>query len=123
MEKTGPNPAATASTDNTTPVTGGNVARSAANNRARVRDAVKLSLPSVQSDYDESVYADLQLQIDNDGRVTEVSLIRGTGYPALDRAIRQGIRRYRFWPAEQAGQPVASTLVYRYQVNLKETEW
>lgn len=51
----------------------------------------------------------LLVQVDMAGRVTEVSVLGSSGFPALDRAAEEAVRRWRFEPATQDGRPVFAT--------------
>jgi protein TonB len=50
----------------------------------------------------------LRLHIGTDGAVTRIELLQSSGCAALDDAARAALTRWRFLPAEMAGQPVAS---------------
>ncbi|MGX9962285.1 energy transducer TonB [Roseomonas sp. F4] len=51
----------------------------------------------------------LRLEIDTIGGVTDVRVLRSAGYPALDQAAMQAVRRWRFEPAMRDGVPVFSS--------------
>ncbi len=44
-----------------------------------------------------------------DGLAGNVEVTRGSGFPLLDRAAIEAVRRWRFTPASTGGQPIAST--------------
>jgi protein TonB len=48
-----------------------------------------------------------------------VELIQLTNDPDLNRALLESLRRWRFFPAMQAGQPVASTIDVRIPISVK----
>jgi periplasmic protein TonB len=50
----------------------------------------------------------LSVQVGADGRPSDVSLKRSSGFPALDQAANQAVRRWSFEPARVAGLAVAS---------------
>jgi protein TonB len=50
----------------------------------------------------------LRLFIDAEGSVTRVETLQSSGVAALDAAAVAALSRWRFLPAERAGQPVAS---------------
>jgi protein TonB len=49
----------------------------------------------------------------------QVELIEPTSDPDLNRALLESLRRWRFFPAMQAGKPVASTLEIRIPISVK----
>ena len=52
----------------------------------------------------------LSIDLDADGNVLAVRLVRSSGYPALDRSALTTLQRWRFAPARKNGVAVASTL-------------
>jgi TonB family protein len=52
----------------------------------------------------------LLVQVGPDGRVVSLSLLGSSGFAALDREAERAVRRWRFEPATQDGNPVFSTL-------------
>jgi protein TonB len=55
----------------------------------------------------------LKVTIDAGGQVTEVVVINGPGY-GLNEAAREALRRFRFSPATQKGEPVRYAFFYTY---------
>ncbi len=51
----------------------------------------------------------LQVEIDPLGRVADVRVVRSSGFPALDQAAMEAVRRWRFEAAQRDGLPVLST--------------
>jgi len=49
----------------------------------------------------------------------QVELIEPTSDPDLNRALLDSLRRWRFFPAMQNGQPVASSVDIRIPVSVK----
>src|SRR5580765_4402530 len=49
----------------------------------------------------------------------QVELTEPTGDPDLNRAVLDALRRWRFFPAIEAGKPVASTLDIRIPISVK----
>ena len=64
----------------------------------------------------------LTLRIGSDGRVETAEVTGSSGYPALDRAALDAVRRWRFRPAVQAGLPVAASLGTAVHFRLTEAE-
>ncbi len=55
----------------------------------------------------------LKVTIDEKGLVTAVSILNGPGY-GLNEAARDALKRFRFTPATQKGEPVIYTFIYNY---------
>jgi protein TonB len=53
------------------------------------------------------------------GGSAEVELTEPTGDPDLNRALIETLKRWRFFPAMQAGKPVASTIEIRIPISVK----
>lgn len=62
----------------------------------------------------------LLVTVTAEGRASEVRLHRSSGYPVLDEAALNAVRRYRFKPATMGGFPVASTTIQPIRFNLKD---
>lgn len=54
--------------------------------------------------------ATLQVTIDPTGRAADVRIMVSSGFPALDQAAIEAVRRWRFEAALREGQPVLSTV-------------
>lgn len=50
----------------------------------------------------------LRVRVTPDGRATQVEVRESSGYPRLDKAAEESVRRWRFVPARQGGQTVAA---------------
>jgi len=50
----------------------------------------------------------LRVQVLEDGRCTEVHIVRSSGHALLDASALTTVRRWRFVPATRAGKPVSS---------------
>jgi len=59
-----------------------------------------------------------RFRVDATGRA-QVELIEPTPDPDLNRALLESLRRWRFFPATQAGRPIASTIDVRIPVSVK----
>jgi protein TonB len=53
----------------------------------------------------------LSVGVDVSGRPTSVSVSKSCGFPRLDRAAQEAVRRWRFKPAMRNGVPYASSVV------------
>ena len=49
----------------------------------------------------------LEVLVSSGGSAEEVTVIRSSGYPLLDRAAAEAVRQWTFQPARTAGLPVA----------------
>jgi periplasmic protein TonB len=52
----------------------------------------------------------LRVRVEANGRPVSVTLARSSGYPRLDRAAQEAVRRWRFKPATRDGQAFAATV-------------
>ena len=59
-----------------------------------------------------------RFRVDATGRA-QVELVEPTADPDLNRVLLESLRRWRFFPATQAGRPVASTIDVRIPVSVK----
>jgi len=59
-----------------------------------------------------------RFRVDATGRA-QVELVEPTLDPDLNRALLESLQRWRFFPATQAGRPVASTIDVRIPVSVK----
>lgn len=55
----------------------------------------------------------VRLRIDADGTVLRVEIVESSGYPLLDQAVVEALRRWRFAPAMQGGHAVAADFLHR----------
>jgi protein TonB len=63
----------------------------------------------------------ISVTIDETGRVTGASVLRSSGHERLDAAaLAQALKHWRFLPAEQAGQKVASTRRFTIRFSLAD---
>ena len=59
-----------------------------------------------------------RFRVDATGRA-QVELVEPTPDPDLNRALLESLKRWRFFPATQAGRPIASTIDVRIPVSVK----
>jgi protein TonB len=50
----------------------------------------------------------LDILVSADGAAGDVTVVRSSGYPLLDHAAEDAVRRWTFEPARSAGMPIAS---------------
>ncbi|HEX3902658.1 MAG TPA: energy transducer TonB [Polyangia bacterium] len=62
----------------------------------------------------------LNVAVHADGLPAAISLNRSSGYPLLDRAALDAVRRWTFEPGRAAGVPVSSTVVVPVRFSLSE---
>lgn len=76
------------------------------------------SYPVASIRNDEQGVVTVKALVGADGRVTEVIVIKSSGYPRLDAAALESIRTWKFRPGSQAGTAVASwvSLPVRFQL-------
>jgi protein TonB len=54
---------------------------------------------------------EVEVQVQADGTASKVSLRRSSGYPRLDEAALEAIKRWKFIPAKRAGEAVAASVI------------
>src|SRR5687767_8396097 len=65
---------------------------------------------------------DLRYLIDTNGNVREAEILGSSGYPRLDEASVEMVkRRWRFWPALRNGSPVESWVTARIVWELRDS--
>ena len=57
--------------------------------------------------------------VDATGRITSVSVKKSSGFPRLDRAALEAMRRHKLKPAMRNGQPIATTVEKPFRFNLE----
>lgn len=62
----------------------------------------------------------LRVNVSAEGRPVEVAVAQTSGFPALDQAAQDAVRRWRFVPASQAGVPIAAVADVRIRFRLEE---
>jgi protein TonB len=63
----------------------------------------------------------VRVTVGTDGKVTQCSVTRSSGFPRLDeKACQIAQRRWRFKPATENGQPVEATISRNYRWQLQE---
>ena len=62
----------------------------------------------------------LRVNVSADGQPVQVAVAQTSGFPALDQAARDAVRRWRFVPATQAGIPIAAVADVRIRFRLEE---
>ena len=60
------------------------------------------------------------IQIDTEGRVTSVKMVKGSGYPEFDEAATAAALKERFSPAVRNGEAIDYTLKYTYRFRVRE---
>jgi protein TonB len=84
--------------------------------------AISQPLPELPDDLREQAYqtvATARFAIHVDGSV-EVDLIKPTSNPRLNQILLETLRKWRFFPAMQAGHPVESRQDIRVHFNVNE---
>jgi TonB family protein len=70
-----------------------------------------IAFPAGVAPVTSTAEVDVVLTVDDQGAVTGVEVTRSAG-PAIDRAVVEGARRFRFRPATQDGAPIAVRLPF-----------
>jgi len=60
----------------------------------------------------------VRVQVEPDGRVTNVELVRGAAEPAFNDAALAAAHKERFSPETHDGEPVATSLIYTYRFRI-----
>ncbi|MHB8874399.1 MAG: energy transducer TonB [Myxococcaceae bacterium] len=78
-----------------------------------VASEVKVPYPpeAIHAEIEGSVL--LSIVIDDSGKVVNVKVVKGLGY-GCDEAAQKALFRFRFKPAIKNGEPVSTTIPYRY---------
>jgi protein TonB len=63
----------------------------------------------------------LRLAVGTDGTPTNVRVSKSSGHTTLDEAAVAHVRRARFSPALEDGEPVAATITFRVKFRLVNT--
>ncbi|MDP9046252.1 MAG: TonB family protein, partial [Pseudomonadota bacterium] len=64
--------------------------------------------PSLSRRLGETGRVLVRVDIDAEGRTREVALLRSSGYPRLDEAALRAVRKARFRPHVEGGEPIAA---------------
>lgn len=67
--------------------------------------------PAMSRRLGEEGRVEVEVQVQADGLPSKVSLRRSSGYPRLDDAALEAIKRWKFIPAKRAGEPVAASVI------------
>lgn len=67
--------------------------------------------PSMSRRLGEEGKVMLEVQVQADGLPSKVSISKSSGYPRLDEAALDAVRRWKFVPAKRAGVPIAATVI------------
>lgn len=111
--------AATATAQSTTAATGPATATAAAaavSSSPPVFSAAYLNnprptYPAMSRDLGETGKVLLKVVVSHEGRATDITLARSSGYPRLDRAASEAVRTWRFTPAKHGDQAVTESVI------------
>ena len=76
--------------------------------------------PALSRENGEEGRVGLRVQVSADGRAQSVAVVKGSGYPRLDRSAKNAVERYRFSPATRGGVPIAYSYTFSINFSLKE---
>lgn len=82
-------------------------------------DNPKPPYPSVSRRMGEEGEVRLRVLVDATGHPQQVEIERSSGYPRLDQAALDTVRRWRFVPARQGDQGVTATVIVPIQFTLR----
>ena len=80
--------------------------------------AIQVSIPGDLQTGDFKPFARFLLQIDEQGNVTP-TLVESSGNAEIDRRIMDAVKKTRWQPAMEDGQPVASSVPYRFDFDVQ----
>lgn len=82
-------------------------------------DNPKPAYPSISRRMGEEGQVRLRVRVDAAGNPQQVEVEHSSGYPRLDAAARETVKRWRFVPARQGEQAVAATVIVPIQFTLR----
>ncbi|MEW6591746.1 MAG: energy transducer TonB, partial [Pseudomonadota bacterium] len=82
-------------------------------------DNPKPPYPSISRRMGEEGEVRLRVQVDAAGNAQQVEIERSSGYPRLDQAALDTVKRWRFVPARQGEQAVAAAVIVPIQFTLR----
>lgn len=82
-------------------------------------DNPKPPYPSVSRRMGEEGEVRLRVHVDAAGNAQQVEIERSSGFPRLDQAALDTVKRWRFVPARQGDQPVAAWVIVPIQFTLR----
>ena len=62
----------------------------------------------------------VRVSIEANGKVSSVTVLKGSGHQAFDEAAERAAMAETFTPATRDGKPVAYTLSYSYRFRIEE---
>src|SRR5689334_10643144 len=92
------------------PSSGGVQAHEVASSPPRLVRKIDAAYPPERLRRGEGAVVHLQLDLDDAGRVTSVSLVQSSGDPAFDESAAAAAREFEFEPARRDGHAVASRI-------------
>ena len=82
-------------------------------------DNPKPPYPSVSRRMGEEGEVQLRVSVDAAGNAQQIEIQRSSGFPRLDQAALETVKRWRFVPARQGNQPVSSWVIVPIQFSLR----
>jgi protein TonB len=86
---------------------------------AEYLDNPKPAYPSISRRMGEEGEVRLRVYVDTAGAAQHVEIERSSGFPRLDQAALETVKRWRFVPARQGSQPVAAWVIVPIQFTLR----
>jgi len=80
------------------------------------------SYPPLSVEMGEEGTVRLRAQIDAEGRPSDVTVAKGSGFPRLDRAAVTAVKGWRFNPARRGGEPIPFTYTFSVDFTLRNAQ-
>jgi TonB family protein len=81
------------------------------NNQAKLIGSLNPEFPHLSKIYEEEGKVSLEAHIEPSGSVSQVKLLKSTGYQRLDSSAINALKKAKFSPATKSGKPVKSSKV------------
>jgi protein TonB len=74
--------------------------------------------PNMSRRLRETGTVQMRVRVSADGQPLEIQLANSSGYPRLDDAAREAVKKWRFQPAMRAGKPVEAWVLFPLEFSL-----
>lgn len=79
----------------------------------------KPTYPERSIENEEEGSVKMSVRVEPNGRPSNVSIAKSSGFPRLDNAAREAVSQWRFRPATRNGEPITSIYVFPVNFSLK----
>ncbi|WP_174875698.1 energy transducer TonB [Vogesella oryzae] len=90
--------------------------------KARLLSAPRPQYPPLSRELNEAGVVWLRLTVDTQGAVSDVALLRSSGFRRLDKAAMTAVWQWRFQPQQEGGKVVVAEVEQPVRFNLQESE-